>query len=472
MRLYNKLKKIQKENLISFHVPGHKSHPLVKSYFEGIDDVLQLDVTEIPGTDDLHDPETHILESQNFAKDIYGSQSSYFLINGTTCGIYAMVMAVTEPGDTLLIQRDCHKAVYEALFLGRVKGIAVQPEMMKAINIPLGLTIESVKTAFEINPEAKGIVLTYPNYYGIASDLKSIVTFVHSLKKLVLVDAAHGAHLTLNSSLPLCALKCGSDIVVQSSHKSLPVMTQTSLLHLNSKCVDEKKLKRMLRLHQSSSPSYVLMSSLDVGLTIIDEQGEKLMEALLTNINSFYNVQSNIFLTESMLPPNFSLDKTKLVYLGLPNNGDPQDLERILREKGIQLEFSNENVAVFVSSIMNTSEDFQELSKKMENVGLKWYSGNENAGYNLDLPVVLSLSEAYYKTSEMITLDNGVGRISKDYIIPYPPGVPLAIPGEQITEELLSHILYLSEKKQKIKGLYKNKNNEIQIEVIISEENK
>lgn len=470
MRLYKQMLALQKENLISFHVPGHKSHPLMLSYFKAFDDILKLDVTEIPGTDDLHEPEACIFNSQNKARDFYGSLNSYFLINGTTCGIYAMIMAVTQPGDELIIQRDCHKAVYEALFLARVKGLSIAPEIIESINIPLGLTLESVEDAFNKNPKAKGIVLTYPNYYGIACDLKSIVDYVHRLNKVVLVDAAHGAHLTLNKALPLCPIKCGADIIVQSSHKSLPVMTQTSLLHLNSKNIDENKLKRMIRLHQSSSPSYVLMTSLDIGLTIIEEQGIELMKALLGNIKDFYLSQSFCFLKQEDLPVGFYLDQTKLVFKGVSNHKDPSDLEEQLRKNGIQLEFSNKNVAVFVSSIMNTSEDFQDLAKKMESIELKCYSGNENKGLNLEIPIVMSLTDAYYKDSEIVLLREAIHKVSKDYIIPYPPGIPLVIPGEQITEELVEKIEMLTNQHQKIIGLYKHSNNVIKIEVIKTED--
>lgn len=211
-----------------------------------------------------------------------------------------MMMAVTAPGDTLLIQRDCHKAVFQGLFLGHIQGVYMQPKMDERLNIPLGISLEEVKASIEAHPHAKGIVLTYPNYYGVACELKAIVEYAHEHQMLVLVDAAHGAHLFLNEALPACAIACGADIVVQSSHKTLPVMTQTSLLHVKSKAVDHEKLKRMLRLHQSSSPSYVLMGMLDAGLTYVDKQGVNHMHRLLKSIETLKANHPNTFVQRGL----------------------------------------------------------------------------------------------------------------------------------------------------------------------------
>lgn len=470
MRLYEKLINIKKENLKSFHVPGHKYSKDMLSKLEAFENILSMDITEFEGADDLHHPEESILESQVFAANLYKADTSFFLVNGTTCGIYAMMMAVTSPGDTLLIQRDCHKAVFQGLFLGHIRGEYIQSKMDDALNIPLGLTLEGVKTAIDAHPQAKGILLTYPNYYGVACDLKSIVEYAHAHDMLVLVDAAHGAHLFLNDQLPACPIACGADIVVQSSHKTLPVMTQTSLLHVNSEAIDLERLKRMLRLHQSSSPSYVLMGMLDAGLTYVYNNGIKKMESLLKAINVFKSDHPNIFLSKEDLPEGFFLDPTKLVYKGIVSQKSPRDLEVKLRENGIQLEFSNENVGVFVTSIMNTPDDFLDLAKKMAILNIKCYSGEENKSHNIEIPVVMALWDAYYAPSRKILLKEALGQISKDYLIPYPPGMPLIVPGEKITSSLIAYVDGLNEAKVTINGLHKDDNCNLYIEIIDLEE--
>lgn len=471
MRLYEQLLRLEEEALISFHVPGHKYNARVQEYYDKFSPFLHMDITEIPGSDDLHDPHSCIEASQNYARDIYGSLESHYLVNGTTSGIYAMIMATSQPGDTFLLQRDCHKAVYQGLFLGRVTGICLQPRVSKSLNIPLGMTLEDIKAGFRAHPEAKGILLTYPNYYGIACDLEAIVAFAHSIQKLVLIDGAHGAHLCLNNALPKCAVECGADVVVQSAHKSLPVMTQASLLHVGSHRVDRSLLKRMLKLHQTSSPSYVLMASLDIGLTIVHDHGRQLMADVLGYIEGIHGKNKGCFLEEEDLEEGFFLDKTKMVYKGVASGHDPRDLEKYLRSQGIQIEFSNENVGVFVASMMNTCQDFNELSKKMENMKLKCYSGNENKGYTLDLPIVMSISKAYYKPWESIDLSKAVGRVAKDYIIPYPPGIPLLVPGQEITSGLVQYLQALWDGQENIIGLNKHVNQALQIEVIVPEEN-
>jgi arginine decarboxylase len=470
MRLYEKLLKIKEEDLRSFHVPGHKHNKEIFSSIEAFDNILNMDITEFEGSDDLHHPEGAILESQKFAANLYQAETSFFLVNGSTCGIYAMMMAATVPGDTLLIQRDCHKAVFQGLFLGHIQGEYIQAKMDDDLNIPLGLTLEGVKASIDANPQAKGIVLTYPNYYGIACDLKAIVEYAHAQSMLVLVDAAHGAHLFLNESLPACALACGADLVVQSSHKTLPAMTQTSLLHLNSKAVDEEKLKRMLRLHQSSSPSYVLMGMLDAALTYVYKNGVKKMESLLRSIDQLKKEHPETFLSKEDLPKGFYLDPTKLVYKGIKTKKCPRDLEIKLRRSGIQMEFSNENVGVFVTSIMNCADDFQDLSKKMAILNIKCYSGEENKSHNIEFPIVMTLWDAYYAPSKRILFKEALNHISKEYLIPYPPGVPLLLPGEKISSSLIEYIEALNEAKITINGLHKDDINNLYIDIINLEE--
>lgn len=447
MRLFEQLNKIEEESLISFHVPGHKYHPLMASYFDG--KLLEYDVTEFHGTDDLHEAETCIKSSQEAAKEFYKSKQTYFLVNGTTSGIYSMIMAVTEPNDTILVARDCHKAVYNAAILGHLKTQYIKPEYFDSI--PLGISLESAKAAIDENPNAKALILTYPNYYGVGCPLAEIIEYAHKNDVFVLVDEAHGAHLCLSDRLMPSAVELGADIVVQSSHKSLPVMTQASMLHLISDTVNQDKLEVCLAMHQSSSPSYILMASLDIGLSILMDVGHERMTRLLATIDEVK--KAPYYLVDSDLPTGFSLDPTKLVLMGSKSNFDPLDVEVQLRKSGIQLEFSNENHGVFVSSIMNEYKDFDKLMKTLEMLKFKCYSGISNVEYGISSPTNMSLSEAFYSASESVELNQALNRISKHFITPYPPGIPLLVPGEIIGQECIDIINNMITKKIKINGI-------------------
>lgn len=465
MKLFEQLLSIKNENLVSFHVPGHKNNKIYEAYFSKLNTILDIDITEFPGTDDLHDPKTCIKQVQDNISLLLSTESSYLLTGGTTCGIYAMIMAVTSPGDTIIVARDCHMAVYDAVLLGNLKAIYIEPKMYDGL--PLGISAKDVDETVARFPDAKALVLTYPNYYGIGTDLNSIEKIIHKNKMLLLVDEAHGAHLSLSSDLMPSAIDLGADIVVHSSHKSLPAMTQSSLLHLNSDRVNKKKLKQMLKIHQSSSPSYVLMSSLDICYDIYEKQGTKLMHNLIENIKKL-RAETSYFLDQSDLPTGYFLDPTKLTLVGKKANINPINMETLLREKGIQIEFSNENYCVLVCSIMNESSDFDYLAEIMEMLKFKCYSGIDNMDKSFLSQNMMSLSKAYYSEKKEVYLKESINCISTEYIIPYPPGIPLIIPGDLIDKEKLVLIENLLEKKQKIIGI--NQFETATIEVVSSEE--
>jgi len=450
VKLFEKLISIKNEELVSFHVPGHKYTKLYEPYMNQINNILEIDLTEIPGTDDLFDSKTCIKSSQDALAKLLNTKKSYYLVGGTTSGIYAMIMSATVPGDTILVARDCHRAVYDGVFLAQLHAEYIDPIMK--YGIPMGITADQVKEAILANPHIKALVLTYPNYYGIGTDLKSIKKILDEHNITLLVDEAHGAHLFLSDQLMPSAIDIGADLVVQSSHKSLPVMTQASVIHLNSDKISDKRLEMMLNLHQTSSPSYVLMSSLDIGYDIVEKQGISLMKKLLNNVGNLRE-QKKYFLDESDLPDGFFLDPTKLTLLGIKYNFNPVFIEDDLRKNGIQIEFSNDKVGVLVASIMNTNKDFDYLIKTMEMLKFKCYSGIDIVDYNKSFIQKMSIHKAFYGEQNQVELDEAYGRISAQYIIPYPPGIPLIIPGELIRKEKIKLINEMLVRKINIIGI-------------------
>jgi len=246
-----------KKNPLSLHVPGHKYGRLLDySKYSAYRGILQLDATELSGLDDLHSPEGVILEAEMLLSEAYGTERSYFLVNGSTVGNLAMILAVLQKGDIVLVQRNCHKSVLNGIELAQAKPVFLGPDYDEDWGVTGGVSPEITARALAMYPGAKALIVTYPSYYGMVNDLQRIIKQAHDVNIPVLVDEAHGAHFISGGNFPKSALQFGADIVVQSAHKTLPAMTMGSYLHLNSKRIERDRLEHYLHILQSSSPSY------------------------------------------------------------------------------------------------------------------------------------------------------------------------------------------------------------------------
>ncbi|WP_432406285.1 aminotransferase class I/II-fold pyridoxal phosphate-dependent enzyme [Wukongibacter sp. M2B1] len=450
--IFNELSKLSKRNMVSFHVPGHKNGKIFEKYsLEINNNIGQFDITEIPGSDNLHAPEGIIKEAQERAKSFYGGDHTFFLINGTTCGIVSMIMSVTNPGDKIIVQRDCHRSVISGMILGGIVPAYVKPQVNSSLLLSMALTPDSIEKAIKENPDAKAVIITYPNYYGICSDIEKIVDIVHKYNKILIVDEAHGAHLKLSDKLPISALDAGADMVVQSTHKTLPSFTQSSMLHVKGKRVDIDKLKTMLALNQSSSPSYLLMGSLDMAMTILAQEGNFLMEKLIENINDFTKEIEEIE-GLSLVSKEFigkygvkDIDVTKLT-LNMGSLGiEGTRLEEILRKKyNIQVEMADIYNILAVSSIANDRNDFSRFSRALKAIHDDKkipHRKVELPEFSFGIPKMEVLPRAaVYSEKKSVQFIKSCGRISGEYIIPYPPGIPLICPGEVISEEVIKYV--------------------------------
>ncbi|MGE4282571.1 MAG: aminotransferase class I/II-fold pyridoxal phosphate-dependent enzyme, partial [Clostridia bacterium] len=243
--LYDALKAYSKKNMIPFHMPGHKLGAGFPEQFR--DSFLDIDLTELPDTDDLHAPEGPIEEAQKLAAEAFGARQTFFLVNGSTCGIQTMIAGVCNPGDILIVDRNCHLSVIHSLILCGVIPQYIYPEYISDLDFIGGINPHEVEEALKKHPDAKGVFITCPTYHGICSDIKTIADIVHRYDKMLLVDEAHGAHFCFHPSLPQGALHAGADICVQSAHKTLPALTQSALLHVNSFNIDLQRIKRCLK---------------------------------------------------------------------------------------------------------------------------------------------------------------------------------------------------------------------------------
>lgn len=453
--IIDSLRKIVDDNIISFHMPGHKKGAIYKmlGYEDILENLYKLDTTEIPGTDNLHSPEECIKESLKRASEVFKSDKTFYLVNGSTCGIEAAIMASVNPKEKIILNRDCHQSAVNSCIIGDIDPIYVNPSINKDSNTLSGISFNDVKRVIDSNLDAKAVFLTYPTYFGDVFDLKSICSYAHEKGMTVIIDEAHGAHLGLSEKLPETALSQGADIVIQSTHKTLPSFTQSSMIHIKGNRIDINKLTNMLRITESSSPSYLLMASLDIAVDIYEKNGFDLMDKLLINIDEFkselYKLK-NIKVDESKDYTKIFLNTKKLGITG-------HELENILRENyNIQVELSNYYGILLIATIGNTKDEFLKLKDVLFEIDkiYKKESHLKSVSYPIKLPKkILSPREAFYMDKKNVKIENSIGKISGEYIIPYPPGVSLVSPGEEITREVIDYIIECKSKGMNVNGV-------------------
>lgn len=501
---------------ISFHVPGHKNGEAYTDFaevYEIFGPILEIDVTEIEGTDNLHQPEGAILEAQQYAARYFGADQTFFLVGGSTAGNQALILsACTHPEDIILVQRNVHKSVIHGLMLAHAKAVFLTPEIDQESGLATIPSITTIQRALERYPNAKGLMLTQPNYYGmVSSTLANIVELCHRYHVPVFVDEAHGAHFGLHGDFPNSALSAGVDGVVQSTHKMLSAMTMGSMLHIQGEYIDRTLLAQRLTMIQSSSPSYPIMASLDITRFMLEAHGQSIFtepliaaQMLREGIGQLkrYRILSpaqtitELQRSEERRANDQQNDGCKVdvrkedgyqaeeqkedrreVYAqqaGAQNvNGayDKQDplkivicdalgiwsgyeLQNRLCEMGCIPEMCDERYVVFALGQGTITRDADRLLAALEQLSLEdtenkandFFTWNnwfvEEEGFE---PVQFSLSVISDENTEMIPLEQGVGRRSAEMIIPYPPGIPLLYPQELITEHILKRIMQLRE---------------------------
>lgn len=453
--IFDGLKKYVEEGNISFHTPGHKGKNTLIDWGQYIP---RIDLTEVEGLDNLQDPDGIILESQKLASDTFKSKATFYSVNGTTGSIYIALGAITNPGDKVLIQRNSHKSVYNGIILNRLIPRYIYPNYNKKNKIVTGINPHDVETILKRDKDIKAVVITYPSYYGVCSPVKSIAEIVHRYNRILLVDEAHGSHLMFSEKLPISSIEAGSDIVVQSTHKTLPSFTQTSMIHVVSDRVDIEKLKSMLNLYQTTSPSYMFMASLDIVRAYMEREGVDKLREHIENLNEIVKDLKEIDRVsiftgdeEDCTIEDFDMTKVLINIKGIRGT----TLEKILRNKyHIQLEMSDYYYGLLLTTLMNTKGDLDLFKKAIEEiVSLESYEDMRQIDFGMIEPVVeLPIGEAFYREKQVVELEKAIGKISADYIIPYPPGIPIVIPGEVITYEIYKEVLNLSQNGVEIIG--------------------
>ncbi len=465
MPLVEALRHYSAEGAVSMHIPGHKNGKVVEPDFRAFfgEAVFKADVSEVHGLDDLHQAEGVILEAQKLAAEAWGADESFFLVNGTTSGIIAVLTAAASDGDKIIIPRNAHKSVFMALMISGGVPIYIQPIIDDARGIIGGLSIESVEEAFRQNPDTKAIYVINPTYYGLCSDLEKIVAIAHSYGASVIADEAHGAHMYFTDRLPKGALVCGADAAAQSTHNMAGSFTQSSMLHIKSGSFDSSKLKTSLAMMQSTSPSYLLMASLDAARCQMAVRGKILLDGLidlaeaaqleLAKIHGIECLNRNVIGHAAITdfePLRFIISARKLGINGY-------DLyEKLYSDYKIEAEFADYLYCILLLGPGSRAEDIEKLISAVKDISKNNGLSAEILAYNSKLPqippMIMKPRAAFLSKKEKIPWEESIGRITAEMIIPYPPGIPVICSGEIITAEVWAYLEVLRKDGRHLHG--------------------
>lgn len=473
-----------------FRIPGHRMErgisPRWTEQVEKNKNIFAYDVTETPCTDDLHSPEGAIRDAQGLLCELYGADRSFFLVNGSTCGNEAMIIGAALADEKIMVARNAHKSAMLGLIISGARPVYVMPEIVEGWGIQGAVTPEAVKKCFAENPDCKALFLVSPTYYGICSDLKSIAEICHEHGALLLVDEAHGGHVYFHGGLPEGALQAGADLCVQSMHKVTGALTQSSVLHIKGHGIREDAFERVqesLQMVQSTSPSYLLMISLDCARYELAQHGREMMEKALAlaqqareRINSIHGFccmgKRDLLLKKTEADSNGAdivpdLDETRLVISAREIGLTGFELDRILYEKyAVNMELSDYGNVLAIMTYANEQADIDRLAAACEDISREMPAGKFKNDRNAitskecvippfpELPEqIMTPRQANFSRRKPVRWQDAAGRISGQVIAPYPPGIPVVYPGERISREMWEYVECLRKDGRNIHGM-------------------
>ena len=481
-KLYKQLKCYGESDYYPYHMPGHKRQPLG----DMPEEIAQLDITEIDGFDNLHQAEGVLQELQDKASELYGAEETYYLVNGSTCGILSAISAALPEGGHILMARNSHKSAYHAAYLKSLTISYLYPDILEEYDMFGAITPEQVRKALDEEPDIGAVFVVSPTYEGRIADIGAIAEVVHKKGIPLIVDEAHGAHLGLAEGFPENGCRQGADIVIHSVHKTLPAMTQTALLHVNGNRIDRAKLRRFLHIYQSSSPSYILMASIDNALKTVESQGEMLFRnfkerylKLLQNLQACRHIR--------FVPPEEGKqDIGKLVISSKKTGLSGQQIyDMLLQKYHLQLEMAAGSYCLAMFTIADTPEAYERMEKALleidKDIDAKSGINNMNSSINscgadsisaaslYKIKVVkddavkvnnikvkaIPFAQAWDMPCEMLPLRDAVGRCVGEFINLYPPGVPLLVPGEVLQQKQYEQLLVYLEQGLTVQGVEK-----------------
>lgn len=459
--IYEALEKHRSDRIVHFDVPGHKGGRGNRELTDFLGEkCLKADVNSMKPLDNLNHPVSVIKDAQQLAAEAFGARSCFFIVNGTTAAVQAMVMSACRAGEKILMPRNVHISAINALILSGAIPVYIDPGINKRLGIALGMSTDDIKKKMEEHPDAKAILVNNPTYYGICSSLKEIVELAHSHNMLVLVDEAHGTHFYFGDNLPVSAMKAGADMASVSMHKTGGSLTQSSLLLCGGN-VNCDYVRQIIGLTQTTSASYLLLTSLDLARKNLSLNGREIFNKTvefaeyarreINNLGGYYAFSKELVDYDCV----YDFDLTKLSIntreIGLAGI----EVYDILRDDyGIQVEFGDlGNILAIVSAGDRAMEIERLISALYEIKRLYAREPKDMFDHNYINPdVVYTPRQAFYSSKKIMPIKDSKGRVSGEFVMAYPPGIPVLAPGERITEEIIDYIEYAKEKGSLLMG--------------------
>lgn len=451
-----KLKALAQSDVYPFHMPGHKRQ--LSGFFP-----YELDITEIEGFDNLHHAKGLLFEAQQYAAQMYQSRKAYYLVNGSTCGILAAISAATTKGGRVLVARNCHKAVYNAIYLRGLKAEYVYP-VATHYGIQGQIQAADVERKLVEKPDIQAIVITSPTYDGLVSDVRAIADLAHAHGIPLIVDEAHGAHFGLDEAFPDNATVLGADAVIMSVHKTLPAPTQTAILHLCSDRINVTKMEKFLGIYETSSPSYVLMAGIEESLRLADEAKGVQMKEYVRRLQIFREKMRRLTILRVPDRADFTGEEAYAYDIGkllLVTNGaiSGKALQELLLKKyGLQMEMSSGNYVLAMTSFMDTEEGLERLADALLEIDATLTVTDQREMFSPEKiyrqpKKAMEIDEVQDGESTSVAFSKAEGRICADYIYLYPPGIPVIVPGEVLDQQTLTVIETCQKMELDVEGL-------------------
>lgn len=453
------------------HMPGHKSGKGFAKWFG--ENLVQYDLTEIPGLDNFHNPEGVIKASMERCSRVFGAHRSFYLVNGSTSGIHTMLASALNRGDKLLVQRDCHQSVINGLILFGIQPVFITPGYNEYWHLKVPAGLNAWENAVLRDSGIKGALVTYPDYYGMCAPLTGIANLMHRKGKLLLVDEAHGAHFAISKKLPETALEQGADLCVQSFHKTLPSLTQAAVLHVGSNRISMERVKHAISMLTTTSPSYPIMASIEYAVNFAETCGAESYDKLIYLLDALKK-ELNKMCKLRVLPDEIQgikRDPTRIVIDTSATGFTGYELFALLNEEyGIVAEMADESHVVFIVTASDNEEDLERLKESLLELDRK--AGPAGSEKNFSFwpmeqgECIMPELSVYLDGCCDIQLNDSEGKKSAGMITPYPPGIPLLCPGETITGEHVRILIEMVKRKVDVHGIVSSANNsEIKIRV-------
>jgi hypothetical protein len=459
--IHEALEKFRKKRVVPFDVPGHKRGRGNKELKDFLGETcVGIDVNSMKPLDNLCHPVSVIKEAEQLAAEAFGAAHAFLMVGGTTSAVQSMVLAVCKRGDKIILPRNVHRSVINALVLCGAVPVYVNPDVDQRLGIALGMKVSQVEEAIKENPDAVAIFVNNPTYYGICSDIRSIVKLAHDNDMYVLADEAHGTHFYFGENLPIDAISAGADMAAVSMHKSGGSLTQSSIL-LIGKEMHEGYVRQIINLTQTTSASYLLLSSLDISRRNLALRGKEIFAQVMdlaeyarkeiSNIGGYYAYSSDMINHDSI----YDFDKTKLsIYTLDIGLAGIEVYDKLRDEYDIQIEFGDMGNILAYLSIGDRRQDIERLASSLAEIKRLNSRGKEGLMPHEYISPELAVSPqaAFYADKEQLDLQETSGRICSEFLMCYPPGIPILAPGEMITDRILDYIIYAKEKGCSITG--------------------